>query len=135
MRLCQEPGAECGRARSVEPARVGRERQRRAHHGPAVDQDLPGHDVRRGHNGQHRHLRCGVVLPELHGQRPEVRRRPEEDDREQNQRWPRHPARHRRPADQHGEAARCAADHDVRRGPALQPERVDEHIEQQGRVG
>ena len=44
-------------------------------------------------------------------------------------------AGHGRPAHQHGEAARGAADHDVGRGPPLQPDRVDEDVEQDGGVG
>ena len=45
------------------------------------------------HDRQHRHARGGVVVAELHGQRPEVRRRPEEDDREQDDRGPGSPGR------------------------------------------
>ncbi len=63
-----------------------------------------------------------------------MRRRPEEHDAEQHQGWPADPAGHRGPADQDGEAACRAADHDVRRAAALEPQRVDEHVETDRRV-
>ena len=62
-------------------------------------------------------------------------RGPEEDDDEQHDRRPGERAGDRRPADEHGHGAGGAADHDVLRDGALQPERVDEDVEERGRQG
>src|SRR6266540_4024131 len=60
----------------------------------------------------------------------EVRRRPEEDDQEQEQRRQRQAPRHGRPADERRHRAGRAADNDVLRRRALEPARVDEHVEE-----
>ncbi len=128
--LDQEPGPEAGRARTVDPARPRRQGQAGRHHHVAVAEDAPGYHRRRGHDRQHRHPGRHVVLAESDRQRPEVRRGPEEDHREEDHGWPGHGPGHGGPADQHGEASRRAADDDVRRGPPFQAERVDEYVEQ-----
>ena len=59
-----------------------------------------------------------------------MRRRPDEDDREEEQRRdPDVPGR-RGPADERRHGARGAADHDVLRRRALQPARVDDDVEE-----
>ena len=58
-----------------------------------------------------------------------MRRRPEKDDREQRDRAPADIAGDRGPADQRRQRAGRAADHDVLRRPALQPDRIDEDVE------
>ena len=62
---------------------------------------------------QHRHLGGLVVLADPERERPEVRRGPVEDHREQQQRRHLDPARDRRPADDRRQRARGAADDDV----------------------
>ena len=63
-------------------------------------------------------------------ERPEVRRRPVEDDQEeQDRRQSRCRPVAGRPADERRKRARGAADHDVLRRPALEPARVDEDVE------
>ena len=130
VRLGQEPAAEPGRAGRVDPPRVGRQGERGRHHRVGVEEDLAGDGLRRRHHGQHRHAGRRVVVAEPHRQRPEMRRRPQEDDREQRRGRPGDGAGDGGPADQDGEAAGRAADHDVGRGAPLQGERVHEHVEQ-----
>ncbi len=64
-------------------------------------------------------------------ERPEVRRRPQEDDAEEHERRPVQTACDSRPASHGRYRAGRAADHDVLRAAALQPHRVDEHVEEQ----
>ena len=82
-----------------------------------------------GHR-QHRHAGLGVIGLHEQRQRPEVRRRPQEDDGEQQPRQQRRVARHRRPADDDRKGAGRAADDDVLRRPALQPDGIDDDVEQ-----
>src|SRR3546814_6433486 len=58
-----------------------------------------------------------------------MRRRPDEDDREQDQRVHMHFARHRNPAEQRWRGAGGATDHDILRRRTLQIQRVrsEEH--------
>ena len=95
-----------------------------------VQKDLPRRRALTPHDRQHRDPRRLVVAPDQERERPEVRRRPEEDDQEEEER--RHgqiPGR-RGPADQRRHRAGSPADDDVLRRRALQPARVDEHVEQ-----
>ena len=57
-------------------------------------------------------------------------RRPVEDDQEEEQRRQREVARRRRPADDRGHGAGRSADDDVLRRRALEPARVDDHVEE-----
>ena len=59
-----------------------------------------------------------------------MRRRPDEDDREQHEGLERDRARHGGLADHRREGARGAADDDVLRRRALQPHRVDDDVEE-----
>ena len=61
-----------------------------------------------------------------------MRRGPEEDDEEQQQRLDRQRTGRRRPGHHRRQRAGGAADHDVLRGPALQPHGVDHRIEEDG---
>ena len=61
-----------------------------------------------------------------------MRRRPEEHDREQDPRGRGQRVAHRGPADEHRHRARRAPDHDVLPRRALQPEAVDEDVEEGG---
>ena len=61
-----------------------------------------------------------------------MRRRPHEDDEEQDEALEADRAGGRRPADHRRHGAGCSADHDVLRRPALEPHGVDEHVEADG---
>ena len=92
---------------------------------------LPGHPSALDH-WQHRHP-CPLVIARcIERQCPEVRRGPEKHDGEQQQRHDVQPAGDCSPADHRRECPGSAADNDVLRRPALQPDRVDEHVEQDG---
>ena len=62
-----------------------------------------------------------------------MRRRPDEDDGEKNNRHQRYVARHRSPADQRRKGACGTANNDVLRRAALQPHRVKHYIKQDGK--
>ena len=70
-----------------------------------------------------------VVVAVAGGQRPGVRRGPEEHDGEQRERGRGERAGDRRPADQHGHAPGDAAPDDVLRRPPLEQHRVDDDVE------
>ncbi|CAI7979325.1 hypothetical protein FRAHR75_50151 [Frankia sp. Hr75.2] len=135
--LGDEPGAEQNRRDQVHQADVGHggDGEGDRDHQVGVGQDAAGDDLERGHHGEHRDAGGGVVVLEADRQRPEVRRRPEEHDREEQHGGPADRAGHGGPADQHREAARGAADDDVRRGASLEAERVDEDVEGDGPDG
>ena len=82
-----------------------------------------------GDDGQHRHADALVVAAAVERQRPEVRRRPHEDDEEEQDAFERDAARDGGPADHGREGAGGTADDDVLRRPALQPHGVDEDVE------
>ena len=133
----EEPGPEHGRGDHVDPAQVGHraEQERHGHQRHRVVHDLGRGPLHGGHHRQHRHVGRLVVLLVAHGQRPEVRRRPDEDDGEHHHRRPRQAVGHRGPSDQHRHRAGRAPDHDVLRRAALEPQRVDEDVEERGRDG
>ena len=123
VRLDDQPPAEQHGRRWVEPAGVGNrpEHQAGRDRQVGVARISSRHPARRSHHGQHRHVGGGVVLAVTEGQRPGVRRRPEEHDEEQHHRRPGQRSRHRRPADERREAAcRPAPDDVVRRTPLEQ---------------
>ena len=74
-----------------------------------------------------------VILRSQQRQRPEVGRRPEENDQEQQPCGQFHRAGDRRPGDEGRDRARRAADDDVLGRPAFQEERVHEHVKQNAR--
>jgi flagellar assembly factor FliW len=125
----EAPAKQRGRDR-VEPAerpqRDGHERGR--HEQQRVDEDLTGARLGAAHGRQHRHAGARVVFVEQQSERPEVGRRPEEDDREERDRGRGDRAVDGRPGDEWGHGAGGSADHDVLRRPALQPDRVDEDV-------
>ena len=96
-----------------------------------VGDDLaPGRGLALDHR-QHRHPGAGVVVLDQQREGPEVRRGPEEDDPEREQRLGRQRAGRRGPADQRRHRACGAADDDVLRGQRLEPDRVDDHVAEQ----
>ena len=100
----------------------------------AISDDRVEHDLARRlglatHDRQHRHAGGRVVAAVAEGQRPEVRRRPVEDDREQHERRQSDLAGHRGPGHEDRHAAGRTADDDVLRRRALQPHRVHEDVE------
>ncbi len=137
VRLPQPHAARQQRDGRVEPAGVAQRGQQQRHHDhhPAVDDDLPCDHLVGGDDREHRHAHARVVLLDLHGQRPVVRRRPEEHHPEEDDRRPGHRVGHGRPADEHREAAGDAAPDDVLRGAALEDHRVDDHVEEERAEG
>ena len=131
--LGQEPRPAQHRGRRVDPGRDGHERERDGDHHPRVGDDPPRHLRGRRDHRQHRHPGGGVVVAVAHGQRPEVRRRPEEDHGEHHERGPADRAGDRGPSDDDRHAPRRAAPHDVLRGAALEQQRVDQHVERDRR--
>ena len=82
---------------------------------------------------QHRNAGPGVIFTAINGQRPEMGRRPDEDDQEQQQRVCVDLAGHSHPA-QHGRCrARSTTDHDVLRRRPLEVQGVDQRVADQGR--
>ena len=87
-----------------------------------------------GH-GQHGQARLTVVLHPVQGQRPKMRRCPQENDEEQDEGLRAHTARHGGPA-QHGRhGPRGPADHDVLRRERLQNHGVDHGVAHKGGKG
>ena len=100
-----------------------------------VQDDLARHLFEGDHDRQHRDVRRLVVVLIPHRQRPEVRRRPDHDHREQHDGRPGQVVGDRGPADEHRDRPCRAADDDVLRRTALQADRVDEDVEQRRREG
>ena len=100
-----------------------------------VDEELASGLALAGDDGEHGDAGFGVVVAVLEGKRPEVGGRPHEDDQEENDGGPGQFAGHGGPADQGGDCAGCAADHDVLGGASLEQDCVDEHVEEDGGFG
>ena len=96
-----------------------------------VEDDLEAGLVLAADDGHHRDAGLRVLVLHEQRQRPEVGRRPEEHDREQQDRRPADGPAHGGPADERRHRARRAADHDVLRRAALEPDRVDEDVAQE----
>ncbi len=77
---------------------------------------------------QHRQPRLRVLLGAVQRQRPEMRRRPDENDQEQQQRFRRDVVGHRGPAEHRRHRARRAADDDILRRGGLEQHRVDDRV-------
>ena len=99
-------------------------------HDERVEQDLLHGLALAAHDRQHRDPRLRVVALDQERQRPEVRRRPEEDDQEERDRRQSQVPGRGRPADQRRDRAGGPADDDVLRRRALQPAGVDEDVEE-----
>ena len=84
---------------------------------------------------QHRDAGARVLVAARDRQGPEVRRRPHEDDEEQQQRVRLDAAGHRGPSQHRRRRPGRAADHDVLRGRALQPHGVDDRVADQRAEG
>ncbi len=80
------------------------------------------------HHRQHRHLGAGVVVAVAQRQRPEVRGRPVEHEREQDPGAEVQAAGHRHPAHQYRRRPGRPADHDVVGAGPLEAQRVHEHV-------
>ena len=93
-----------------------------------VEQHLQARVLLAVRHRQHRHAGARVVLGAVQRERPEVRRRPGEDDEEQQQRLDGDLAGHRRPAEHRRHRARGAADDDVLRRRRLEDHRVDHRV-------
>ncbi len=65
-----------------------REEHRHRHEQHGVEEDLLRGAAQGGDDGEHGHVRGGVVLAVADGEGPEVRRGPDDDHREQHQRRP-----------------------------------------------
>ena len=97
----------------------------RAH---AMDEAPESGRARRRRDRQHRHARPGVILAVYERERPEVNRRPEEQQDRQGDHAGVSPGVSRRAARQDRRAARRAADHDVQGRARLEPYRVDHDV-------
>ena len=130
-----EGGARRQRGGEVQPAghAGGPGQQRGRQQRPAVQHDLQAGVALAVGDRQHRHAGLGVLVDAAQRQRPEVRRRPHEDDQEQQQRLEVDRAGHRGPAQHRRHGARGAADDDVLRGARLEREGVDEGVADEGR--
>ena len=105
------------------------DRQRQQQQG--VDQHLPLGPLLTLHHRHHRHAGLGVLTLLDEGERPEMRRRPVEDDRKQVDGGQVEPAGHGGPAHQRRKRTGSAADDDVLRRVPLEQHGVDQHVEQQ----
>ena len=140
VRLPDEDRAEDERRPEVDRAHPGHREQdeRDRHQQEGVERDLAGRLGDAPDHRQHRDPGSLVVLPDPERQRPEMGRRPVEDDREQDERREGHRAGDRGPTDDRRQRAGRAADDDVLRGRPLEHDRVDDDVEgdrQQGQEG
>src|SRR5262249_58411736 len=83
-----------------------------------------------GYHREHRNASAGIVVDANERQRPEMWRRPEEDDEKEETRLDRDAAGHRHPADDRRKGARGAADNDVLRRRSLEPCRIDSDVKE-----
>jgi hypothetical protein len=82
-------------------------------------------------DGQHRNADLGVFIFTRDGQRPEMRRRPDEHDQEQQQRVGIDAVGHGDPAEHRRRRTGRTTDHDVLRRRALEPHGVDDGVTDQ----
>jgi len=104
--------------------------QRNRNQEDAVDEDVPGRRGSSGNDRQHGDAGTGIVVGAIECEGPEMRRRPQEDDQEQDQRLEPDLAGCRRPTDHRRERTGGAADDDVLRCAPLQPHRVYDDVEE-----
>ena len=126
-RAQQHRGGQVQRAAHVDGE--GHEADRQQHRG--VEQDVHLGVVHAMGHRQHRHVDLGVLVLAVNGQRPEVRRRPGEDDQHQQQRLGGDLAGYRDPAEQGRCSAGQAADDDVLRRGALEKAGIDHRVTDQ----
>ena len=129
----EQPGAEQRGGHAVERPERAEERGQdgEREQDQRVDQHLELGPRLAPHHRHHRHPGPGVVRLLDERQGPEVRRGPVEDDGEQVDGREIDAAGHRGPAHQRRERARRPADDDVLRTRALEPDGIDEDVEQQ----
>ena len=132
--VIQKHDVEWNRAGKVQPAaHVRRERHhrhRREQHG--VKQDLQAREPAAVGHRQHRDAGAGVFLLAIERQRPEMRRRPQKNNQEQQQRVRRDVAGDRGPAEHRRCGAGGAADDNVLRRRVLEPDGVDDRVTDEG---
>ena len=109
------------RAHAVDYLGIAEKPRRRAnrHETDGIEQYLPPRFLRPGNHRKHRNPSAGVVVDANERQRPEMWRRPEEDDEEEETRLDRDAAGRRHPADDGRKGARGAADNDILRRRSL----------------
>ena len=121
-----------GGSRAIDRAgkaeRPGQHRNRHAKN--AIDEDLPRRCGPSGNDRQHGNARARIFVGAIERQRPEMRRRPQEDDQEQNERLEPDLSGRRCPADHRRKRTGGAADDDVLRRLPLQPHRVHDDVEE-----
>src|SRR5947209_8695083 len=117
----------CTRSSSAMVSRPSSRRQRRKRR---QSQQPLDHERGEEHEKvQHRHAGARVIVGAVKRERPEMRRRPEKHDQDENERGETKRSRRRGPADRRRERAGKPADDDVLRRAALQPEGVHKNIE------
>src|SRR3546814_4276029 len=94
-----------------------------------MSSDVYSSDLLTVYNRQHRHPGIRIVRLDEKSERPEMRRCPEKDKREERKWERRYVARRGYPADQGRKSASSTADNDVLGRPAFQPNRIDQHVE------
>ena len=128
--VAAEHDAEDDRRGEVDrPAHSGDEGQQgRGEQHQRVQEDVQARELRAVRHRQHRQAGAAVVLGAVERERPEVRRRPQEDDQAEDQRLGADVAADRRPAEHRRHRPRRAADDDVLRRQRLEQHRVDDGI-------
>src|SRR5262249_46105136 len=96
----------------------------------AIDQDLPRCRNRSGNHRQHRNSGTGVFIGTSKRQRPEMRRRPKEDNKKQDERLRRDLAGCGGPANYGWKCTPSASDDNVLWRLPLQPHRVHDDIKE-----
>ncbi|MPL75517.1 hypothetical protein SDC9_21341 [bioreactor metagenome] len=81
---------------------------------------------------QHRYPGAGIIVAHEERERPEMRRRPQEDQREHQEALERDAARRHCPADHRRKGPGGTADHDVLRRAPFQPDGIDDDVEEDG---
>src|SRR3546814_3613868 len=102
---------------------AGQSQEHRDHgghgHNRSIGENLPTGRHLTGYNRQHRHPGIRIVRLDEKSERPEMRRCPEKDKREERKWERRYVARRGYPADQGRKSASSTADNDVLGRPAL----------------
>ncbi len=121
-----------GRGEVDEAAHAGEVRQQRHdHEQDRVQQDVQARELDAVGHRQHRDAGARVIVAPRDGERPEVRRGPDEDDQEQQQRMRVDAAGDCGPAEHRRRGAGGTADHDVLRRDVLEPHRVEDRVADQ----
>src|SRR5262249_27046128 len=95
-----------------------------------IEQNLSPRFLRPGNHREHRNASAGVVVGANERQRPEMWRRPEEEEGKEETGLDREAPRPRPPADDGRKGARGAADNNVLRRRSLEPCRIDSNVKE-----